>query len=90
MNTTEQSLRRRLLNILHLGFVEVRNLALASGQEQIADLADAMEILPRLVDQCDKDDYELISFVLKTYHEKYRSSYNFPARLEEYDVPETR
>jgi hypothetical protein len=88
MIATEQELRKRLLYILHLGFVEVRNLALASGQEQIADLADAMELLPRFVDGCNEEELELIRSVLKTYHDKHRSAYDYPSRLDRYDAPE--
>src|SRR5262245_52204882 len=46
MNVTENDLHKRLLYVLHLGLAEIRNLALAASQQQIADLADAMEILP--------------------------------------------
>ncbi len=87
MNTTEHELRSRLLYILHLGYVEVRNLALAAGQQQIADLADAMEILPRFIDQCGEADLELIQFVLKSYQDKHQSAYDYPVRLAEYDAP---
>jgi hypothetical protein len=88
MNATPHDLRKRLLFILHLGFTEVRSLALASGNEQIADLADAMEILPRYVDGCSEDDLDLIRFVLKTYQDKYHSSFDYPARFERDDQPE--
>jgi hypothetical protein len=89
MKTTEQELQRRLLYILHLGFVEVRNLALATGQEQIADLADAMEIIPRLINSCSEEDLGLIRSVLETYQDKYHASYDYPARLDEYDAPDS-
>jgi hypothetical protein len=90
MNTThaQEELRKRILFILYLGFTEVRSLALASGNEQIADLADAMEILPRYVEGCSEDDLELIRFVLKTYQDKYHSSFDYPARFDSYDPPE--
>ncbi len=88
MNVTESDLHKRLLYILHLGLVEVRNLALAGGQEQIADLADAMEILPGLVDKGGSDELDLIRNVLKDFQEKYQSNYDFPRRFEEYEVPE--
>jgi hypothetical protein len=88
MNLTENDLHKRLLYILHLGLVEIRNLALAAGQEQIADLADAMEILPGLLDKGGNDELDLIRNVLKDYQEKYHSNYDFPRRFEEFDVPE--
>jgi len=88
MNIPPSDSKKRLLYILHLGFVEVRNLALASGDEQIADLADALELLPRFVEECSADDWEMARFVLRTYQEKHNSRYDFPARLEQYEPPE--
>jgi hypothetical protein len=88
MNATQQDLRRRLLYILHLGFVEVRNLALAAGHEQIADLADALELLPRFVEDCKEEDLEMIRFVLKNYQDKYQSVHDYPARFDLYEPPE--
>jgi predicted aldo/keto reductase-like oxidoreductase len=88
MSVTQQDRKKRLLYILHLGFVEVRNLALAAGNQQIADLADALELLPRFVEDCTEEDQEMIRFVLKTYHEKYQSTFNYPARFDVCDPPE--
>jgi hypothetical protein len=87
MNASQQDLRKRLLYILHLGFVEVRNLALAAGHEQIADLADALEVLPRFAEECTEEDLDLIRFVLKTYQDKYQSVFDYPARFDRYDPP---
>jgi hypothetical protein len=89
MTTTEQELQKRLLYILHRGFVEVRNLALAAGQDQIADLADVMEFVPRFVNGCTTEDLELLRSEFKRYQDKYRSSYDYPAHLDEYDVPDS-
>ena len=88
MNASQQELRKRLLYILHLGLAEIRNLAHGSGNEQIADLADAMEILPGFVDRLSEDDLEMIRFVLKNYQDKYHSSFDYPARFEHYEAPE--
>jgi hypothetical protein len=88
MNATQQDLKRRLLYILHLGLTEIRNLALAAKHEQIADLADAMEILPGFVNECGEDDVEMIRFVLKTYQDKYHSAFDYPTRFERYEAPE--
>jgi hypothetical protein len=82
MELTQEQIRRRLAYILHLGFVEARNLALASGNQQIADLADALETLPRFLESCQADDMELIRFVLRDYHSKYHTAYDLPARFE--------
>lgn len=89
MNQTPQDIRKRLIYILHLGFVEARNLALGQRHEQIHDLADALELLPRFVDNCNEEDLELIRFVLKTYQEKYPDSpFDYLARFERYDPPD--
>jgi hypothetical protein len=88
MNATTADLRKRLLYILHLGFVEIRSLALAAGQAQIAELADAMEILPRLADECSEEDIQMIRFTLQNYQDKYRSSFDFPKRFQECEPPE--
>jgi hypothetical protein len=88
MNATHKELQRRLLHILHLAFVEARNLALDANNERLADLADAMELLPRFVEECREDDLQMARFVLKTYQDKHQSVYNYPARLDEMDAPE--
>jgi hypothetical protein len=88
MNASEQELRKRLLYILHLGFTEIRNLAHGAGNEQIADLADAKEILPGFVDRCSEEDLEMVRFVLKNYQDKYHSNFDYPARFERYEAPE--
>jgi hypothetical protein len=89
MNVTQTDLRKRLLYILHLGFVEARLLALGQKYQQIFDLADAMELLPRYVDECTDENLESIRFVLKNYQEKYpESRFDYLARLEQYDPPE--
>jgi hypothetical protein len=90
MNATDQDLlKRRLLYILHLGFVEVRNLALGAGNERIADLADALEILPQYIEKdWSEDDLAMIRFVLKNYQDKHPSTFDYPARLDQYDPPE--
>ena len=89
MKTIDQDLGRRLLFILHRGLVQTRNLALAGHNEQIADLADALEILPGLLDRWDEKDYETVRFVLRNYQDKYPgSSYDFLASLEQYAPPE--
>ena len=67
----------------------VSPLALAAQQEQIADLADALEILPGLLDHWDEKDAETIRFVLRNYQEKYPgSAYDFVASLEQQAPPE--
>ena len=88
MSTTELNLRKRLLYILHRAFVESRLLATAGSTQQIFDLADAMEILPRYVEGCNEEDLELIRSVLTGYQQKYPASrFNYLAHLEK-DPPE--
>jgi hypothetical protein len=89
MKTIDEDLGRRLLFILHRGLVQARNLALAARNEQIADLADALEILPGLLDRWDEKDLEMVRFVLQNYQEKYPgSAYDFVASLEQQVPPE--
>jgi len=63
---------RRVLHILHWGFVETRNLALGDNQQQIHDLADAMETLPEELKAWREDSLEAIHSNLETYENKYR------------------
>jgi hypothetical protein len=89
MNQLPADLTRKLLYILHMGFVQVRNLALAQDNPQIADLADAMEILPSLMDHWEEDHRELVRFVLRNYQEKYPGgTYDYVGHLEKYEPPE--
>jgi hypothetical protein len=89
MTQIPPDLAKRLLFILHRGLTEARNLGLGAGQEQIADLADALEILPGTIDHWDDQRLETIRFVLRNYAEKYPSStYDYSAYLEKYEPPE--
>jgi hypothetical protein len=91
MLMTQSDLTRRLAFILHRGFVEVRNLAGLPGYEQqIHDLADAMELLPRFLSkEATEDDLEMIRFVLQDYQEKYPTGrYDYLAYLEKCEPPE--
>lgn len=89
MSQIPPDLARRLLYILHRGLTEVRNLALAAEAEQIADLADALEILPGMMDRWDDDQREIARFVLENYQKKYPGGgYDYLAHLEKYPPPE--
>jgi hypothetical protein len=91
MIATRTSLRKRLQFILHRGFTEARNLALARNHEQIFELADAMEILPRYLDECGDDDLEMIRFVLKNYLSKYpQCAYGYLEILDGIEEPPAR
>jgi hypothetical protein len=89
MKTLPPDLARRLLFILHRGLVEARNLALAQGNEQIAELADALEIVPSLMDHWEDDHLELVRNVLATYQQKYPGGgYDYLGHLERYSPPD--
>ena len=89
MNAMSHDLTRRLLFILYRGLTEVRNLALGKDNEQISDLADALEILPSLMDRWEDDHLELVRFVLKTYQDKYPGgSFDYLAALDKYPPPD--
>ena len=89
MTQIPPDLGKRLLFILHRGLTEARNLSLGAGQEQIADLADALEILPGIIEHWEDDRLESIRFVLRNYEDKYpNSSYDYSAYLEKYEPPE--
>jgi hypothetical protein len=89
MHPLPENLSKRLLYILHLGLTELRNCALAARQEQGADLADVLEILPRYVEHCNEEEMDLLRFVLKTYQDKYPDRpFDFLDYLERRDPPE--
>ncbi len=89
MNHAADSLVTRLNFILHFGICEIRKLALANEQGQIADLADALEFLPKYLKQCSEEDAELIRFALKCYQEKYPGgSFDYVAHLDELKIQE--
>jgi hypothetical protein len=85
----ETELQCRVLYILHRGFVEARLLASADRNEQLFDLADAMEPLPGLVNEWSDEHMELIRFNLRNYQEKYGSrAFDYLALLNEHGAPE--
>ena len=89
MEKTSTSPATRLLYILHRGLTEIRNLALNSGNEQIADLADALEILPGMIENWNQEQSEMAHFVLQAYQNKYPGrAYDYVGELDRQDVPE--
>ena len=70
MNTQYDPRTRELLELLHRGFMAIQHQALEAGHKQIADLADAMEIIPHIM-MGKPDDEELLRFVLENYRDKY-------------------
>lgn len=89
MNQLPPALTRRLLYILHRGMVETRNLALHRGDKQIAALADALELLPSLMDHWQDDNLDLIRSILESYRKEFpQSGYDYLQYLESYDPPD--
>lgn len=81
--------KRRLLSILHRGFVEARLLASAEKHQQLFDLADALETIPGCIDHWQDEHFDSIRFNLRTYREKYGSqAFDYLAYLEDYPPPE--
>ncbi len=79
----------RLLFILHRGFVEARNLGYAGRSEQIAELADAMEVLPSEILKWDDRSMELVRFLLKNYEDKFPGlRYDYSPYLDRWPVPD--
>jgi hypothetical protein len=79
----------RLLFILHRGFVEARNLGYAGRSEQIAELADAMEVLPGELLKWDERSMELVRFALKNYEDKFPGCrYDYSPYLDRWPVPD--
>ena len=78
-----QEIKERLLYILHRGFVETRLLGGAGKNKQVADLADAMELIPGMLKNWHEDDLEKVKSLLQTYQNKYPEwRFDFVSRLE--------
>ena len=88
MLTLGVDVKKRLLHILHRGFVEARLLASAGNHQQLFDLADALETIPGCIDQWQDEHLDSIRFNLRTYQEKYPQAFDYLAYLEDYPPPE--
>ena len=89
MKKCPPELARRLLYIIHRGFVEARLLALGACHQQLFDLADALENFSSYVDNWDDEYLELIRFNLRTYQDKYPGlTFDYQANLDRDEVPE--
>jgi hypothetical protein len=89
MSQLPDDLAKRLLFILHHGLVDIRNVALAARNQQIADLADALEILPGIIDHGEEDRLELVRFALRSFQEKYPGRpFDYLAHVEKYPPPD--
>ena len=82
-------LEKRLLYILHRGWVEARLLAMAQRAEQLQKLADALEPIPGYLLRGPEDCLDLIRFNLGLYEEEYRGRcFDYLAILDQAEVPE--
>jgi hypothetical protein len=80
---------RRLLFILHRGLTEARNLGYAGRSEQVAELADALELLPGLLLRWDGESMSLLRHLLKTYEDKFPTGrYDYTPYLDRWPVPD--
>lgn len=78
------ALQARLLNLLHRGFVQARNLALQGECQRLYDLADTFEILPELMAHWDDGTLDRIRAILTEYEARHPDSgYEYAALLEE-------
>lgn len=90
MTELKPEFTKRVMYILHWGLVEARNLALSEKNQQIHDLADALETLPGELINWRHDSLESIQFNLRTYQEKYQGeSYDYLRYLGEEKPPES-
>ncbi len=89
MASVQCDLRRRVLYVLHRGLVEARLLALSHKDQQLFDLADALEPLPGYLDDWHDEHLESIRFNMQTYQDKYPGeSFDYVSHLEQYDPPD--
>lgn len=89
MKGPPDELIKRLLFILHWGFVELRNRALGRDDAHMADLADAMEILPGMIDRWDESHLDMIKFVLEDFERKHPvGRHDYAKYLSEFAPPE--
>lgn len=80
---------RRLLFVLNHGLSQIRNLAVGEGHDEIAELADALKTLPRMIDNWEDESADLLHFVLANYQKKFPGrAFDYVAHAERYDAPE--
>lgn len=86
MNEPPEELKRRLLFVLHRGWVEARLLAQAKKYDQLFDLADALEPLPAYMSRWEDAHYQAVLFNLTKYQRKYPSQrFEYLDFLERFD-----
>jgi hypothetical protein len=80
-------LQRRLLFILHRGLVEVRLLAQAGEQQQVFDLADALEPIPGWLASWRNEHLDAVRRDLVTYATRYPHAFRYFDYLDKFDPP---
>jgi len=77
------TIKAKLLFILHRGLVEVRLLTAANKTQQIFDLADALEPIPAMMKDWHENDLSKVRSLLVQYQSKYVGcGFDFVSRLE--------
>jgi hypothetical protein len=81
-------LQRRLMYILFRALNDARSLALGGRNEQVAELADAVENLPSQLTHWRNDSLEAIGFQLRTYENKFLGAARYSQYLDVVPVPD--
>lgn len=90
MTEPNDNLRKRLLFILHRGWVEARELAGLKKYEQLYDLADALHEIPAYMTRWRVENLEELRANLKAYCDKYPGSskrYQYLEFLDRFEPP---
>jgi hypothetical protein len=90
MSEPTNDIKKRLLFILHRGWVEARELAALKKSEQLYDLADALHEIPACMSRWRAEDLDAIRLNLKTYCDKYPQSarrYQYLEFLDKWEPP---
>jgi len=88
MSTPDSDLLRRLLFILHRGWIEARLLAGNQNSQQLFDLADTLEIIPAALSRWKDNDLKVIRAALETYKTRYPdTTFNYIDYLETLQPP---
>ena len=73
-----ESQQRELMDLMHHGFVALRNLGYAKKHEAIAELADTFHNLPHEMFQEDVWDWNLLECGLREFEEKFPDDKIYP------------
>jgi hypothetical protein len=87
----DQQQLRRLLFILHRGWIEARELAQAGRSDQLYDLAEALHPIPAYMSRWRDEDLETIRLNLETYCKKYPGSakrFQYLEFLDQWEPPD--